>query len=137
GLIADGSTDEQKKLGVALGIVGARLPHGRRDRTIRRLIKLTPWRARANLLLSLAVSGEEIDIRDVADGIAETLEAAKTQSWILTQSGGYELKSLAVASAVREQPCTSDRRTAQHACVTTRAALLGGDARCACGCPIC
>jgi hypothetical protein len=91
-LTGDGSTDEQKKLGVALGIVGARLPHGRRDKTIRRLIEVTPRRARASLLLSLVISGEEINIRDVADGIAETLEAAKTQSWIITQSGGYELK---------------------------------------------
>src|SRR5215471_1629618 len=91
-LIADESTDEQKKLGVALGIVATRLPHGRRDRTIRRLIALMPRRARANLLLSLVLSGEEIDIKDVADGIAETLEAAKKETWILTQSEGYELK---------------------------------------------
>src|ERR1700730_6332068 len=35
-LIADKSTDEQKKLGVALGVVATRLPHGQRDRRIRR-----------------------------------------------------------------------------------------------------
>jgi hypothetical protein len=91
-LIADGSTDEQKKHGVALGIVATRLPHGQRDRTIRRLIELTPRRARANLLLSLILSGEEISIKDVADGIAETLEAGEKETWILTQSEGYELK---------------------------------------------
>jgi hypothetical protein len=91
-LIANDSTDEQKKHGVALGIVATRLPHGQRNRTIRRLIELTPRRARANLLLSLVVSGEGIDIKDVADGIAETLEAAKKETWILTQSEGYELK---------------------------------------------
>ena len=44
------------------------------------------------MLLSLVLSGEEIDIKDVADGIAETLEAAKKETWILTQSEGYELK---------------------------------------------
>jgi hypothetical protein len=91
-LIADKSTDEQKKLGVALGVVATRLPHGQRDRRIRRLIELTPRRARHNLLLSLVLSGEEIDIKYVADGIAETLEAAKKETWILTQSEGYELK---------------------------------------------
>jgi hypothetical protein len=45
-LIADHSTDEQKKHGVALGIVATRLPHGQRDRTIRRLVELTPRGAR-------------------------------------------------------------------------------------------
>jgi hypothetical protein len=91
-LIAVDSTDDQKMLGVALGIIATRLPHGQRDRTIRRLIELTPRRARANLLLSLVLSGEEIDIEDVTDGIAETLDAAKEQTWILIQSEGYELR---------------------------------------------
>jgi hypothetical protein len=45
------------------------------------------------LLLNLVFSGEEIDIKDVADRIAETLEAAKKETWILTQSEGYELKN--------------------------------------------
>jgi hypothetical protein len=45
-LIAVDSTDDQKMLGVALGIIATRLPHGQRDRTIRRLIELTPRRAR-------------------------------------------------------------------------------------------
>jgi hypothetical protein len=44
------------------------------------------------LLLNLVLSGEVIDLKVVADGISETLEAAKTESWILTQSDGYELK---------------------------------------------
>ena len=42
--------------------------------------------------MSLVLSGEEIDIADVVAGINETLEAAKTQSWMLTQSDGYYLK---------------------------------------------
>ena len=91
-LIADGSTDEQKKLGVELGIVAVRLPHGQRIDTIRKLIELTPRRARSSLLLNLVLSGEEIDIKDVTDGINETLEAAKKETWILTQCDGYELK---------------------------------------------
>lgn len=33
-MIADGTTDEQKRLAVALGIVASRLPHGTRDSTI-------------------------------------------------------------------------------------------------------
>jgi hypothetical protein len=90
-LIADGATDEQKELAVSLGIVASRLPHGRRDSTLQKLIALAPRSARSNLLLGLVLSGEEIDIKVVADGISETLEAAKTETWILTQSDGYEL----------------------------------------------
>ena len=92
-LIADGATDEQKKLAVALGIVGARLPHGQRDVTIQKLIALAPRQARANLLLSLVLSGEDIDIKLVVDGIAETFEAAKKETWILTQSDAYQLRA--------------------------------------------
>jgi hypothetical protein len=85
-LVADGATDDQNKRGVALGIVDARLPHGRRDAIVARLLSLAPRR----LLLSLVLSGESIDIEMVKAGIAEVLEAAKAQSWILRD--GYELK---------------------------------------------
>lgn len=53
-LITDGATEKQKKLAVALGIVGARLPHGQRDATIQKLITLAPRRTRANLLSRLS-----------------------------------------------------------------------------------
>ncbi|PXX95911.1 hypothetical protein CR157_17080 [Halomonas sp. LBP4] len=92
-LIVEGVTDEQKKLAVELGIVASQLPHGRRDSTIRKLITIASRRARADLLLSLVLSGEEIDTKAVTDGIAETFEAAKTETWIMTQSEGYELKA--------------------------------------------
>jgi len=91
-LIAEGASNEQKKLAVELGIVASQLPHGQRDGTIQKLIALAPRRARAGLLLSLVLSGEVIDAKVVADGIAETFEEAKTETWILTQSDGYELK---------------------------------------------
>lgn len=91
-LIVDGSTDAKVKLGVALGIVGTRLPHGQRDPTIQKLISLAPRQARAALLLSLILSGEDIDIKLVADGIAETFEAAKKETWILTQSDAHQLR---------------------------------------------
>jgi hypothetical protein len=91
-LIVDGSSDAQVKLAVALGIVGARLPHGQRDATIQKLISLAPRQARAALLLSLVLSGEDIDIKLVADGIAETFEAAEKETWILTQSDAYQLR---------------------------------------------
>lgn len=92
-LIVDGSTDAQMKLGVALGIVGSRLPHGQRDVTIQKLISLAPRQARAALLLSLILSGEDIDIKLVADGINETFEAAKKETWILSQSDAYQLRA--------------------------------------------
>jgi hypothetical protein len=92
-LIRDDATDEQKRLAITLGIVASRLPHGQRDSTIEKLIALAERRARPGLLLNLVLSGEEIDIEVVAEGILETFEAAKTETWILTQNEGYELKS--------------------------------------------
>lgn len=91
-LMAEGATEEQKALAVSLGIVGARLPHGQRTGTIEKLIALAPRQKRASLLLALILSGEIVDIKLVEQGIAETFEAAKTQPWILTQSGAYELR---------------------------------------------
>ncbi|MFV1892700.1 hypothetical protein VWX35_16320 [Phaeobacter sp. A36a-5a] len=91
-LIVDGSSDAQVKLAVALGIVGARLPDGQRAATISKLIALAPRQARAALLLSLVLSGEDIDINLVANGIAETFEAAEKETWILTQSDAYQLR---------------------------------------------
>jgi hypothetical protein len=91
-LIVDGSPDAQVKLAVALGIIGARLPHGQRDATMQKLISFAPRQARAALLLSLVLSGEEIDIKLVARGIAETFEAAEKETWILTQSDAYQLR---------------------------------------------
>jgi hypothetical protein len=90
--IADESADHQKELAVALGIVAARLPHGQREATIKKLISFASRQARAALLLNLILSGEDIDIKLVAAGIAEVLEAAKKEPWILTQSDAYQLR---------------------------------------------
>jgi hypothetical protein len=89
-LIADEATEDQKKQAVALGVVAARLPHDQRDATIQKLISLAPRRSRAALLQNLILSGESIDIGMIKNGLAEVFEAAKAQSWIL--SDGYELK---------------------------------------------
>ena len=93
-LTADGTTKKQQLLAVSLGIVGLRLPHGQRDGTIRKLISIAPREgyevARSNLLWSLVLSGDEVDLADVLVGINETLEAAKTQPW--AQSDGHGLK---------------------------------------------
>lgn len=89
-LLADEATDDQRKHAVVLGIVAARLPHGQRDATIQTLIALAPRRSRAALLQNLILAGENIDVGTVRSGIAEVFEAAKAQSWILTE--GYELK---------------------------------------------
>lgn len=89
-LSADGATEDQKKLATALGAVAVRLPHGQRDATINRLIHMTPRRGRFKLLLNLVLSGAEINVGLVANGLAETFEAAKKEPWILTD--GYELR---------------------------------------------
>lgn len=91
-LIADGASDDQKRLAAELGIVAVRLPHGQRDATIEKLISLTPRRVRSKLLFNLVLSGAEIDSKLVTDGIAETFEAAKKEPWILMDSNAYELR---------------------------------------------
>lgn len=91
-LVAEGATDDQKRLAVELGIVASRLPHGLRDVTIGKLISLTPQRARSKLLFSLVQSGAEIDSKLITEGIAETLEAAKTHPWMLMDNQDYELR---------------------------------------------
>jgi hypothetical protein len=91
-MVADSATEGEKRRGVALGVVAARLPHGRREGTIQKLIALSPRRTRSKLLLNLVLSGEEIDIKVVADGVAETFAAAEKEEWILTQGDGYELR---------------------------------------------
>jgi hypothetical protein len=89
-LIANEATEEAKKHAVALGIVAARLPHGERDAVIQKLLSLAPRRPRAALLQNLILSGVIIDIEMVKQGLAEMFEAAKKQSWILSE--GYEIK---------------------------------------------
>jgi hypothetical protein len=89
-LIADEATEDQKKHAVALGVVAARLPHGQRDTTIQKLISLASRGSRVALLQNLILSGESIDIEMVKNGLAEMFDAAKAQSWIL--SDGYELR---------------------------------------------
>lgn len=90
-LIAEGTTEEEKKLAITLAIIAAALPHGARDEVIRRLISLAPRRSRAALLRNLTLSGEIIDTGLVKSGIAEVFEAAQKESWILWE--GYDLSS--------------------------------------------
>jgi hypothetical protein len=92
-LLVDGDpTDEQKHLAVALGTIASRLPHGRRDDMIRKLVAFASRRKRPDLLLNLVLSGDHIDLAVVAAGINDNVEAAKSDPWILMQSDGYELK---------------------------------------------
>lgn len=82
-LTVEGAFEPQKKQALTLAVIAARLPHGRRDATIKQVIELAPRRSRAALLQSLVSSGEVVDIEVVKDGIAEVFEAAKSQAWIL------------------------------------------------------
>jgi hypothetical protein len=107
-LISDGAPDEHNRRAVALGIVGARLPHGQREATVQKLIARAPRQSRAALVQSLILSGEEIDSELVARGLTETFEEAKTQSWILTESDAYQLRDwlrlLPFATSISEVP---------------------------------
>jgi hypothetical protein len=59
---------------------------------IRKLVAFASRRKRPDLLLNLVLSGDHIDLAIVAEGITDTVEAAKSHPWILVQSDGYELK---------------------------------------------
>jgi hypothetical protein len=76
-LIADGATDEQKKLAASLCVVVARPPHDQRKTTIETLLTLSSRRERPKLLLNLSLSGDEIDSKLVVGGIAKLFGAAK------------------------------------------------------------
>ncbi len=95
-LIADEANVPKLRLAASLAVIALRLPHGQRREAIRKVLSLAPGRvhesARPDLLLSLVLSGEEIDVADVNAGIAETLEASKRDPWILTQSEGWYLR---------------------------------------------
>jgi len=106
-LIAEGASDEQNKLAVVLGIAATRLPHAERSKIIDKLVALAPRMARAALLQSLVLSGEEIDIKLIAGGIADTCEAAKKEMWILDKDAyqlGAWLRLLPFASPVSDVP---------------------------------
>lgn len=90
-LTGDDASDEQKMHAVALGVIGALLPHGERGTTLQRLLAIAARGPRAALAQSLILSGEIVDVSVVKNGITEVLEAAKTQTWILMQDG-YQLK---------------------------------------------
>jgi hypothetical protein len=90
-LIAEGTTDEEKKLAITLATIAAALPHGQRDELIRRMISYAPRRSRAALLRNLTLSGEVVDTELVKSGIGEVFEAAQKESWILWE--GHELSS--------------------------------------------
>lgn len=90
-LIAEGATEAQNKHAVKLGIEGLRLPHGQRQDTIKALLSIAPQGARSNLVLSLILSGETIPLEIVQSGIADVLEDARTNTWILHE--GWQLKS--------------------------------------------
>jgi hypothetical protein len=103
-LITDESTVAQRNLAVDLGIIGARQPHGQREATIDKLISLAPRQARAALLRNLILSGEEVDIELIAIGVAEVLDAAKAETWILTQHDAYQLREWLRLLPFADQP---------------------------------
>ena len=90
--LLEGANADQQRLAVALGARAVRLPHGKWRGLVTQLLALAPRQARCALLLNLCLSGEILSLDEVARGIADTREAAKTQAWILSQSDGYELR---------------------------------------------
>jgi hypothetical protein len=91
-ILTSAPDEAQQRLAVRLAATALRLPHGQRPALLRTLIDLAPREHRANLLLSLVLSGEIIAFDDVAMGLAETYEAAKTQTWILTDNNAWALR---------------------------------------------
>ncbi|WP_172274526.1 ATP-binding protein [Caulobacter sp. RHG1] len=91
-ILASDPDQAQQRLAVRLATIALRLPHGQKPTLVRSLIDLAPREHRANLLLALVLSGETIAFDDVATGLAETFEAAKTQTWILTDNNAWALR---------------------------------------------
>jgi hypothetical protein len=79
------ATEEKRSYIVSLAIVAAALPHGQRDDTIKKLLRIANRYPRSALLNNLVLSGDIIGIELVKQGIADVFEAAKQQMWILTE----------------------------------------------------
>ena len=90
-LIEANGENSDKRHAVELAIVAVELPHGRRDATIATLIQMAHHRKRNELLYKIVLSGEILDVELVKHGIAEFLDRAQTQPWLLTEK--YELSS--------------------------------------------
>lgn len=91
-LLAEDATDSEKQLACSLSVIGARLPHGTRPGMFTQIIQISPRQTRAALLLSLILSGEDIEFELIEAGIAETFEAAKEAAWILQDDNPYQLR---------------------------------------------
>jgi hypothetical protein len=91
-LINEGASESQIKQAITLGAIAMRLPHGQHVETIKKLLAMSNWRERSKLLLNLILSGAEVESKYVSDGLAETLEAAKKEAWIITQNEGYQIR---------------------------------------------
>jgi hypothetical protein len=102
-----GANDDQKALAFALGSTAVRLPHGKWRDVATQILGLAPRGARYTLLLNLCFSGEVLPLDEVTRGIADTLDAAKTQAWILSQSEGYELRGWLQLLPFTDSPLTS------------------------------
>ncbi|WPN47500.1 hypothetical protein [Pseudomonas sp. P8_241] len=90
--LLEGDRDDQHRLAVALGTRAVRLPHGKWSSVVKQLLGLALPRARCSLLVNLCLSGEILSLDEVTRGISDTLEEAKSHTWILSQSDGYELR---------------------------------------------
>ena len=128
-LVMDGVADEQKRLAVTLGTVASRLPHGQRDGTIQKLIALAERRARSSLLLNLILSGEEVDIKVVADGNLGDLRGGKNQDMDIDAERWIRTEELVAPPAVREPAHRRATDLTPLATCATRAALFGGGGR--------
>jgi hypothetical protein len=87
---------------VVLAIEAAYLPHGQREDLIKLLLAIADRRSRCELLSNLILSGEIVDIKLIARGIAEFFEAAKIESWILWEP--RELRSWLGLLAFTDRP---------------------------------
>lgn len=90
-LIAEESTEAQRKHAIKLAIQAVRLPHGERPKAINALLSIAPQGARSNLVLNLVLSGETVPFSVVQAGISDVFEDAKKYRWILDE--GWQLKA--------------------------------------------
>ena len=80
-----GSTDGMWRQAVDLANV-ATIPHGERAEALAALLERADREARCTMLTNLVLSGEVVNAEIVRAGVADLIEAAQTDAWLLTDS---------------------------------------------------
>ena len=85
-LTSAGSTDGMWRQAVDLANAAVTIPHGARTEVLPALLDRADREARCTMLTNLVLSGEVVSAEMVWAGVADLIEAAQTDAWLLTDS---------------------------------------------------